>query len=196
MKGNLVAIKGKDRVGIVVLPSGRRLIIRTKIPSVVILEWLVYLGEIPGLGAWLQESCVGIGDDFHISIGKLFLRELESVTRLHLRKDYVPQTTEGSFVCGRVLVTRLAYRIHRLPRLPLAHRCRTLDTLYNSVLALALDRLRLFSADFSQEDRLKLAASMTNGRLFVGRAMPFQLLQQRRNGHVHQATGMLFRSLA
>ena len=156
VKGNQVAIKGKDRVGLVILPSGRRLIIRTKIPSVVILEWLMYLGEIPALEAWLQESGIGSGDDFHISIGKLFLRELDSVTRLHLRKDYKAETTEGTFVRGRVLMTRLAYRVHRLPELPMAHRHRTLDTPFNSVLALALDRLRLFFSGLSQEDRLKL----------------------------------------
>ena len=59
VKGDLVAIKGTDQVGSVILPSGRRLIIRTKIPSIAILEWLVYLGEIPDLNTWLQESGIG-----------------------------------------------------------------------------------------------------------------------------------------
>lgn len=154
---DIVEIRGKDRVGLVILPSGRRLIIRTKIPSLAILEWLVYLKELPDLKTWLQESGVGVGDDFHICIGKLFLHELEIVTRFHLRKDYMAATTEGTFVRGRVLLTRLAYRVHRLPRLPLANRRRTLDTPYNSVLALALDRLRLFFSRFSVEERSKLA---------------------------------------
>ncbi len=157
VKGDSVAVSGKDRVGLVVLPSGRRLIIRTKVPNAAILEWLVYLGEIPCLDTWLPEAGVGSGDDFHICVGKLFLRELDTVTRLHLRKDYMAETAEGSLVRGRVLMTRLAYRIHRLPRLQLAYRFRTLDTHYNSVLALALDRSRLFFSGFSQEDRSRLA---------------------------------------
>ena len=156
VKGDIVEIRGKDRVGLVILPSGRRLIVRTKIPSLAMLDWLIYLKKIPNLKTWLQESGVGVGDDFHICIGKLFLRELDIVTRLHLRKDYMAATTEGSIVRGRVLLTRLAHRIHRLPRLPLANRVRTLDTPYNSVLALALDRLRLFFSGFSVEERSKL----------------------------------------
>ena len=157
VKGDIVEIRGKDRVGMVILPSGRRLVIRTKIHSLAILEWLVYLKEMPDLKAWLQESGVGVGDDFHICIGRLFLHELDIVTRLHLRKDYMAATTEGTCVRGRLLLSRLAYRVHRLPRLPLAHRHRTLDTPYNSVLALALDRLRLCFSGFSVEERLKLA---------------------------------------
>jgi hypothetical protein len=35
-------IAGVDRVGFVQLPSGRRLVIRSKIESLVLLEWLVY----------------------------------------------------------------------------------------------------------------------------------------------------------
>ena len=157
VKGNVAVIEGKDRVGIVILPSGRRLVIRTKIPCVTILEWLVYLGEFPWLEAWLQEAGIGSGDEFHIAIGKLFLREMERITRCHLRKDYMAEVSEGSLARGRVLVSRLAYRVHRLPRLPLAHRCRTLDTPYNSLLALALDRLRLFFSGFSHDDRSTLA---------------------------------------
>jgi 5-methylcytosine-specific restriction endonuclease McrBC regulatory subunit McrC len=157
VNGDIVEIRGKDRVGLIILPSGRRLIIRTKIPGLVILQWLVYLKELPDLKVWLQESGVGIGDEFHLCIGRLFLRELDVVTRLHLRKDYMPEVTEASCVRGRVLVKRLADCFHRLPRLPVLHRHRTLDTPYNSVLALALDRLRLFSTDFTPEERSKLA---------------------------------------
>ena len=157
VKGDNVEIRGRDRVGMIILPSGRRLIIRTKISSLAILEWLVYLREMPDLKVWLQESGVGIGDEFHLCVGRLFLRELDVVTRLHLRKDYMAEMTEGSIVRGRVLVARLAGRFHRLPRLPLVHRCRTLDTPYNSVLALALDRLRLFFSGFTPEERSRLA---------------------------------------
>jgi 5-methylcytosine-specific restriction endonuclease McrBC regulatory subunit McrC len=155
--GDAVTITGKDRVGMVVLPSGRRLIIRTKIPNVTILEWLVYLGEVPHLTSWLQEAAVSSGDDFYICIAKLFLRELERVTRLHLRMDYVAETTEATLVRGRVVMSRLAYRIHRLPRVPLAYRCRTLDTAYNAVLALALEKLRSSYSEFCQEDRARFA---------------------------------------
>jgi 5-methylcytosine-specific restriction endonuclease McrBC regulatory subunit McrC len=155
--GDAVTITGKDRVGMVVLPSGRRLIIRTKIPNVTILEWLVYLGEAPHLTSWLQETAVGSGDDFYICIAKLFLRELEAVTRLHLRMDYMAESTEATLVRGRVLMSRLAYRVHRLPRLPLAYRCRTLDTAYNSVLALALEKLRPLYSEFCQDDRARFA---------------------------------------
>jgi hypothetical protein len=158
INGNAVRVSGKDRVGMVVLPSARRLIIRTKIPNLTIVEWLVYLCEIPGLTAWLQEAGVGAGDDYHICIAKLFLRELANVTRHHLRMDHMAETTEASLVRGRVLMTRLAYRIHHLPRLPLAHRRRTLDTPYNSVLALAVEKLRLLFPELCQEDRSTLAS--------------------------------------
>src|SRR5262245_302521 len=38
--GDRVAISGATCVGLVVLPSGRRLVIRSKIPSLKLLEWL------------------------------------------------------------------------------------------------------------------------------------------------------------
>ena len=155
---NAVTIAGRDRVGLAILPSGRRLIIRTKIPSVAILDWLIFLGEIPGLETWLQESGVTSGEDFHICISKLFLLELESLTRLHLRKDYVVESMEGLVVRGRIQMKDFACSVHRLPRLPLVHRCRTLDTPFNAVLALALDRLRHFFFDFPPQVRTRFSA--------------------------------------
>jgi len=157
VRGNVVEIVGRAQVGFVILPSGRRLVIRTKIPSLKILEWLIYLKEIPSLEAWLQEAGIAAGEDFHSVISKVFLQELIKLTRSHLRKDYRNQVAEGTLARGRVVVSRLAHRLHRLPRLPLAQRCRTLDTPYNSLLGLALDKVRWCFSDFAQEDHSKLA---------------------------------------
>ena len=174
VKGDIVSVNGKDRVGMVVLPSGRRLIIRTKIPSASILDWLVYLGEIPNLATWLREASVGSGDDFHICIGRLFLHELDTITRTHLRKEYMAATTEVSLMRGRLLTTRLAYRIHRLPRLPLAYRCRTLETPHNSVLAWRSTGYG-FSVRNSRRKTVRGSQScVTNGRPFPGKSLiPF-----------------------
>lgn len=49
VKGDIVTVKGRDRVGMIILASGRRLMIRTKIPNAALLDWLMYLGEIPCL---------------------------------------------------------------------------------------------------------------------------------------------------
>src|SRR5689334_18369960 len=49
----LVRISGVDRVGFVQLPSGRRILIRSKIESLVLLNWLAYLGDFPPLDAWV-----------------------------------------------------------------------------------------------------------------------------------------------
>ena len=50
-----------DRVGLVVLPSGRRLAIRSKIESLVLLDWLAYLGEFPPLDLWLPDAGITTG---------------------------------------------------------------------------------------------------------------------------------------
>src|SRR5256885_1134963 len=62
--GDQVAIRGASRFGMVILPSGRRLIIRSKISSLTILKWLVFLGEFPRLTAWLPEAGVSVDDDW------------------------------------------------------------------------------------------------------------------------------------
>lgn len=53
-----VEIRGRDRVGVVRLPSGRRILIRTKVPGLVLLDWLVYLGEFPDIQFWDQDGNV------------------------------------------------------------------------------------------------------------------------------------------
>jgi hypothetical protein len=46
-----IEIFGRDRVGVLRLPSGRRVLIRTKLPGLVLVEWLAYLGEFPDIQA-------------------------------------------------------------------------------------------------------------------------------------------------
>ena len=86
VSGDAVTIRGATRVGLVVLPSGRRVVIRSKIPSLKLIEWLAYLGEFPRLTAWLSDAGVGIGDDWHQCLARLFLRPLEHVTQRHVRR--------------------------------------------------------------------------------------------------------------
>jgi 5-methylcytosine-specific restriction endonuclease McrBC regulatory subunit McrC len=150
-------IAGVDRVGLVQLPSGRRLVIRSKIESLVLLEWLAYLGEFPPLEVWLADTGVTKGADFHTCIARLFLYELEKLTRLHLRKDYSPIFSNEPTIRGRIITPHLYRRLHRLPHVPQRHRRRTLDTPYNIVLALALDKLPLLLASSTPEDNTLLA---------------------------------------
>jgi hypothetical protein len=155
--GDVVTIRGATRVGLVVLPSGRRLVIRSKIPSLKLFEWLAYLDEFPRLTAWLSESGVGTGDDWHECLARLFLRALEHVTRRHVRKDYVMSAADRPEVRGRIRTTALGRRLHRLPRVPQIQRQRTFDTQFNAMLALALDRLPAMLADEDGPDRRRMA---------------------------------------
>lgn len=157
LSGDAVEISGTDRVGLVMLPSGRRLVIRSKIRGLVLLEWLAYLGEFPPLNAWLPDAGVAAGDDFHTCLGRLFLYELDKVTRLHLRKDYVPAVSSSTTIRGHILPTQLSQRLHRLPHVPQRVRLRTLDTSHNRILAVALDRLPVLLADVSSNDHRLLA---------------------------------------
>lgn len=145
MQHDRVTIRGATRVGLIVLPSGRRLVIRSKIPSLTMLEWLAYLGVFPALSSWLPDPGVAAQatekDDWHRCIGRLFLFAMEQVTRWHLQKDYVAVAADPPEFRGRLRFTELARCLHRLPRLPQVQRRRTYDTPYNIVLALALDRL-------------------------------------------------------
>jgi 5-methylcytosine-specific restriction endonuclease McrBC regulatory subunit McrC len=141
VRGDRVAIRGASRVGLVMLPSGRRLIVRSKISGVTLLEWLAYLGDFPRLTSWLPDAGVSTGHDWPQCIARLFLYALEHVTRRHLRKEYVTVTADDSEIRGRILTTELVRQLHRLPRVPQLQRNRTLDTPFNIVLALALDRL-------------------------------------------------------
>lgn len=156
-KGGESHIVGVDRVGLVQLPSGRRLVIRSKIESLVLLEWLAYLGEFPPLEVWLADAGVTTGADFHTCIARLFLYELEKLTRLHLRKDYTPVFSNEATIRGRIVTTQLYRKLHQLPHVPQRHRTRTLDTSYNIVLALALDKLPLLLANSTIDDRKMLA---------------------------------------
>lgn len=140
-RGAQVSIRGATRVGLVMLPSGRRLIVRSKISGVTLLEWLAYLGDFPRLTSWLPDAGVSTGDDWPQCIARLFLYALERVTRHHLRKEYVTVTADDSEIRGRILPADLVRQLHRLPRVPQLQRSRTLDTPFNIVLALALDRL-------------------------------------------------------
>jgi hypothetical protein len=118
LTGTVAHVSGVDRVGLVVLPSGRRLVIRSKIGSLRLLDWLAYLGKFPPLDVWLPDAGVTTGDDFYTCIARLFLYELEKVTRLHLRKDYTPISTDEPTIRGHILATQLSRRLHRLPHVP------------------------------------------------------------------------------
>jgi 5-methylcytosine-specific restriction endonuclease McrBC regulatory subunit McrC len=161
MRDDQVAISGATRVGLIVLPSGRRLVIRSKIPSLTLLEWLAYLGEFPSLSSWLPDPGVAAQateqDDWHRCIGRLFLYALEQVTRSHLQKDYVAVASDPPEIRGRIDTTAFARRLHRLPRVPQIQRRRTLDTPFNIVLALALDRLPVLLADGRANDHRRVA---------------------------------------
>jgi 5-methylcytosine-specific restriction endonuclease McrBC regulatory subunit McrC len=157
LNSETVQVSGADRVGIVVLPSGRRLVIRSKIANLVLLEWLAYLGEFPPLQMWLANSAVTTGMDFHACIARLFLHEIEKVSRLHLRKDYTPVVSLEPTIRGRIITNQLYRRLNRLPHVPQRHRLRTFDTSYNIVLALALDKTPMLLAAASQADQTLLA---------------------------------------
>ena len=148
-----VVIKGKHRTGVVLLPSGRRIVLRTKLPGIVLLDWLVYLGEFPEFQHWSQFGDVSVDDDWQKVLLKLFLLELDIVTRWHLRKDFVKMRIESSQVKGRVMAGTLATRIWRLPDIPQIVRGRSFDTPANRMLALALRQVLLFQRDLDDTSR-------------------------------------------
>jgi 5-methylcytosine-specific restriction endonuclease McrBC regulatory subunit McrC len=157
VQGEDVAIRGAMCVGLFVLPSGRRLTIRSKVSSLKLLEWLAYLGEFPDLTSWTPDAGVTAGDDWHQCLARLFLYALERATQQHVRMDYVPLEAEGQEIRGRVMLKVLGRRLHRLPRVPQIQRRRTLDTPFNIVLALALDRLPVLLADGQRDDSRRIA---------------------------------------
>jgi len=150
--GNVV-IKGIHRTGIVLLPSGRRIVLRTKLPGIVLLDWLVYLGEFPDFQHWSQTGNVAADDDWQKVLLKLFLLELDVVTRWHLRKDFVKLHIESSQVRGRVLAGTLATKIWRLPQMPQIVRGRSFDTPANRMLALALKQIVLLQKHLDDDAR-------------------------------------------
>jgi 5-methylcytosine-specific restriction endonuclease McrBC regulatory subunit McrC len=139
-----VEIRGRDRVGVVRLPSGRRILIRTKVPGLVLLEWLVYLGEFPDIQLWARDGNVSQSDSYQSVLAGLFLRELETVTRCHMRMGFVQFDAESPEVRGRILSHRLAQRPWRLPAIPQTVRGRSINTPANQMLAAALDRILMF----------------------------------------------------
>jgi 5-methylcytosine-specific restriction endonuclease McrBC regulatory subunit McrC len=150
--GNVV-IKGKYRTGIVLLPSGRRIVLRTKLPGIVLLDWLVYLGEFPDFQHWSQIGNVASDEDWQKVLLKLFLLELDVVTRWHLRKDFVKLQVESSQVRGRVMAGALATKIWRLPKIPQVIRGRSFETPANRMLALALKQVTLLQKNLDDTSR-------------------------------------------
>jgi len=134
-------IHGRHRTGVLILPSGRRIVLRTKLAGVTLLDWLVYLGEFPDFQAWNQLGNVTLDDDWQHLLAKLFLAELEIVTRWHLRKDFVKLNIESPLVRGRIQAGKLAQHLWRMPRLPQVVRGRSYDTPANRMLAAALGQV-------------------------------------------------------
>lgn len=145
-----IEIRARDRVGVIGLPSGRRILLRTKIPGVVLLDWLVYIQEFPDLGLWTSGGNVGQSDSWQTVLARLFLNEMEVVTRCHLRKGFVQMTQESSHVRGRMLSNRLSQRPWRLPLIPQVIRGRSFHTPANQMLAKAIDKLVHCQAEFDE----------------------------------------------
>ncbi|XZE45213.1 5-methylcytosine restriction system specificity protein McrC [Pirellulaceae bacterium SH467] len=146
-------LRGKHRTGLIMLPSGRRLILRTKLPGIILLDWLVYLGEFPNFQHWSQQGNVSPDEGWQQVLLKLFLLELDLVTRWHLRKDFIKLQIESSQVKGRVLARALATKIWRLPKLPQVVRGRSFNTPANRMLSLALKQALLFQNDLDEDAR-------------------------------------------
>ncbi|MDA1050492.1 MAG: hypothetical protein O3C40_08425 [Planctomycetota bacterium] len=159
--GDFVQITGVTRVGLVVLPSGRRLILRSKVSGLTLLEWLAYLGEFRPLTRWLPDTGIAAEvterDDWHRCIARLFLFALEDVTRWHLRKDYAASQIDEPEIRGRIVATKLIQRMNRLPRVPQITRRRTFDVSFNIVLAKALDRVPILLVNGGADDRQRMA---------------------------------------
>jgi 5-methylcytosine-specific restriction endonuclease McrBC regulatory subunit McrC len=151
--GSNVVIAGADRVGLVVLPSGRRIILRTKISGLKLIEWLIYLGEFPDFQSWSPIGNVVQSDSWQKVLARLFLYELQRVTKYHLRKNFVATSIDSSTVRGRVDWGKAASRPWELPRLPQRVRQRSFDMPSNQMLAAALNRVMLFQHELNQEDR-------------------------------------------
>jgi len=161
LNGGRVSIGGASRVGLVILPTGRRLIIRSKISGLTILEWLAYLGEFRPLQHWLPEKGIAAQDteqdDWHRCIARLFLFAMEDVTRWHMRKDYAAIEMDEPQIRGRIIATKLAQRMRRLPRIPQTRRSRTFDVPFNMILAKALDRVPVLLVGGRSDDRQRMA---------------------------------------
>lgn len=137
-----VRIAGRDQIGFVVLPSGRQIRIRPKVPGLVLLDWMAYLNECPPVPSWARGAPgFGPGGSVHGLLAAVFVAELDKLTRTHLRKEFAPAQFEAAAVRGRIRGPALARACHRLPKLPQSGRVRTLDTPHHGLLAAALDRV-------------------------------------------------------
>ncbi len=150
--GPLVTLTGLDRVGLIVLPSGRRILLKTKISGVTLIDWLIYLGEFPDYQVWTAIGNVSPSDSWQSVLARLFLHELFRVTQFHLRKGYVPAQIESSTVKGRIRWTEATRKPWMLPRLPQTVRERSFDMPANQMLAAALQRIKLFQNELEPGD--------------------------------------------
>ncbi|MCO8122603.1 McrC family protein [Stieleria sp. TO1_6] len=148
-----IEIHALDRVGVLVLPSGRRIVLRTKIPGIVLLDWLAYLNEFPDIQIWGSGGNIQSSDSWQTALARLFLAELEVLTRCHLRKGFVPMQVDSPNVRGRILTNRLSQRMWRLPSIPQIVRGRSINTAANQVLAMALDKLVHFQSDLEAGEK-------------------------------------------
>ena len=129
-------------VGLVAPPSGRRLLVRSKIPRLKAAQRLAHLGEFPlrRHGCPMRVYASGTHPGINAS-QDCSSRALEHVTQRHVREDDVLIAADWPEIRGRILTAALGQRLHRLPRVPQVQRQRTFDTPFNIVLALTLDRL-------------------------------------------------------
>jgi len=148
-----VTLSGLDRVGLIVLPSGRHIALRTKISGIKLIEWLIYLGEFPEFQSWSALGNVLQSDSWQKVLARLFLRELQLVTQFHLRKGYVAAEVKSPTVKGRIRWAEAASKPWLLPRLSQIVRERRFDMPANQMLAAALQRLLLFQGELEDQDR-------------------------------------------
>lgn len=167
-RAGIIEIFGRDRVGMIGLPSGRRILINTKIPGIMLLDWLIYLHEFPDLQQWTSGGNVHPSDSWQIVLARLFLRELEVVTRSHLRKGFVEMSVTSPHVRGRILTGRLSQRLWRLPSIPQVIRGRSLNTPANQMLAAALDQIVHFQPDLGP-DSARLFEQLRNDWFDISR---------------------------
>lgn len=154
--GSQITLSGLDRVGLIMLPSGRRIVLQTKITGIKLIEWLIYLGEFPQFQSWAALGNVSQSDSWQIVVARLFLQELQRVTQFHLRKEYVAAAIKSSTVKGRIRWAEVTRMPWQLPRLPQVVRERRFDTPANQMLAAALQRVLMCLADLQDADRAML----------------------------------------
>jgi hypothetical protein len=166
-----VDIAGMDHVGVVTLPTGRRLHIRPKVPDVVLLDWIAYVGDCPPILPQTSGRGFALRGRFPELLAARYLAELEALTRRTLRADFVEQRHDASTVRGRILPGALARAFHRFPSIPQSRRTRSLDTPHHRLLAAALDRASTFIAA-SEPRPAALLAQLRREFADVPREMP------------------------